>query len=135
MSDRTFQNIYDPVSSEDPAIPLFKYVSGGGDYIVCHYWDGTTEGTDLYYIAKPWLLRRTPFDGLARNGITYTYLTDVRRFANDGVESEYQVVVPSWVSGDVISARRGYVANVVDAAGLAIFWLADCDRAWAQESP
>ena len=74
-----------------------------GDYVIC-----TTPSGATVNVAKPYLLRRTPFDGTTsgRDGITFTYSSDSQREADDGTDTETQVVVPSYVSGDTIYAIR-----------------------------
>ena len=52
------------------------------DYLRCKTWDGTTEGTDTIYVAKPYDLQRTPFDGNTVNSKTYTYRSKNRREVN-----------------------------------------------------
>ena len=56
-----------------------KLVSVQEDHLVCRSWDGEVQGEDDVLVAKSWLLRRTPFDGKSRNGIDYTYHTNVTR--------------------------------------------------------
>ena len=83
----------------------FRIKEVGGDWLRCHTLNGTTEGSADIYVGKSWLLRRTPFDGETRNGITYTYSSNIKRSANNGVDDpETQVVVSSYVVGDVIYA-------------------------------
>lgn len=57
---------------EPPAIQL-HFKSHEADHLVCRAWNGETEGDTDILIAKPYLLRRTPFDGESRNDIEYTY--------------------------------------------------------------
>jgi len=84
----------------------FRVQSVGNDHITCHTWDGTTEGTVDVKVAKPYLLRRTPFDGETRDGITYTYSSAVEREADDGADTEDQVIVDSYIEDDIIYAIR-----------------------------
>lgn len=91
-------------------------------------------------VAKPYLLRRTPFDGLTRDGIEYTYSSASARIADDGDE-ENQVIVPSYVAGDVIYALRGIEDGVLltvqsgDDAGADLNWIdMNLDgREWAKQ--
>ena len=81
-----------------------KLVSIHGDYLICHPWDGATESDRELLVAKPYLLRRTPFDGETRNGIDYDYHTHVTRTATKGGETEDQIVIPRYVTGDILYA-------------------------------
>lgn len=83
-------------------------VSVGADYIACRApadQSGNTQAT--VYVALPYMLRRTPFDGASRNGISYSYSSNTARTADDGSATEDQVIVPSYVAGDEILATRG----------------------------
>lgn len=123
----------------------FRVVAVYGDFVTCARLDGTyeneAEDDDQTYVAKPYLLRRTPFDGYSRNDISYAYTDDVTRTATDADDNtETQVVVPSYVFGDIIYA----VTNVDGGTGVEVDtgkerltpeWLdinAD-GRAWAKE--
>lgn len=79
----------------------FRVVSMEGDYLVCLPLNvGAVENVK---VAKPWDLRRTPFDGLTVNGISYTYSSEGARTATAG-ESEDQVVIPAYFAGAEIYA-------------------------------
>ena len=113
------------------------------DHIVCKRYNGTEQSGEAVNIALPYLLRRTPFDGETRNGITYTYDEEqdpMEREADDGSETETQVVVPSFVTGDIVYAARpitGGVAVTVEAGGETynLEWLLFPDsRAWSLKS-
>lgn len=120
----------------------FKVVSVDGDYLIGHRWDGVVESGDNVQIAKPYLLRRTPFDTLTRDGITYTYDSDTARTAtNTAEETESQVIVPKYVVGDIIYATHhidgGTDAYYTEAeASIQLTWLEDNrdGRAWAKAS-
>jgi len=122
-------------------IALFKVVSVQADYLVCNPYDGIEAGTDAAYVALPYLLRRSPFDGTMRAGITYTYTSNIQRTASDGSDTETQVIVPSYEVGDLIFAvqgvTRGTAAESTDAANITkpLDWLdLNTDgRAWAKD--
>lgn len=121
------------------AVTQYRYKSMAGDYIVCKTWDGVDEGTDSVTIAKPYLLRRTPFDGETRNDITYAYTSDFERTAtNVDEDEEEQVIVPSYVVDDLIYATGGIVGgtDVFDANDEAVTILDDNRdaRAWARKA-
>lgn len=113
-----------------------RNASDFADYLICRTWDGTTEGENDIAVMRPWLLRRTPFHTLTRAGITYTYSGMNRRVADDGSQTETQVIVPSYVVGDVIVAVRGVALfNYTDVDGDAINWLQLSDgRMWSEEN-
>lgn len=94
------------------AIRRLLFSSMGDDVLVCTDPTGEIEGS--ISVAKPWLLRRTPFEGEGneRNGIRYTYgsATD----PTDSTErvglrlsdefSERQHIRPFYLPGDSILA-------------------------------
>lgn len=118
-------------------VQQFKVVSVQQDYLVCRTWNGTEQGDSDVFVALPYLLRRTPFDGAARNGISYSYGDNVSRTASLSGEDEAQVMVPSYVAGDVIYAVRNSAGGTgVTANAAAVQWLdLNVDgRAWAKEA-
>lgn len=124
-------------------VALFQVVSVQTDYLVCNPLDGATgvASTDVVNVALPYLLRRTPFDGSTREGISYTYTSNIQRTASDGSDTETQVIVPSYAAGDSIFAMRGVLrgtgAVLVDGNNntTALDWI-DMNfdgRAWAKD--
>lgn len=113
-----------------------KNTSDYPDHLVCRKWDGTTEGTVDINVAKPWFLRRTPFDGQTRAGVTYTYTSHVQRTADDGSGTETQVINPSFVLNDVIYVVRDIEGGTdVTEGGEPVVWLAEyAGRAWAKQT-
>ena len=112
-----------------------------GDYLECVEWDGVTEGATLY-VAKPYLLRQTPFDTKTRNSITYAYTSVNERTATDASSNtETQVIVPSYVANDVVYAINGITGDLqiqqADTAGATtdlVFIDMNLDgRAWAKK--
>lgn len=101
------------------------------DHLVCRTWDGDAEGDTDILVAKPWDLRRTPFDGLTVNGIAYTYDTAIRREANDGETTEWQVITPDYYEDAEIYAAKGRTTVVIDETRLSRLSLDT--RAWAEE--
>ncbi len=75
----------------------------GPDHLEC-----TDAAGAIVLVAKPWLVRRTPFDGQERDGVSYVYSADDRRVGTAGVapdeETEIQEVFPRFVVGDEIYA-------------------------------
>lgn len=84
----------------------YKLKEQFGDYYRCRTWDGTTEGTTDYYVAKPYYLRRTPFDGQTIGDLTYSYTDDDYRTVTAFGKSALQVVVPYFNTDDIIYAAE-----------------------------
>lgn len=97
---------------DSSGVQEFKFVSAEDDYIVCHTWDGTTEGTDPINIAKqPELRCSLTSETILGTLHSYTYSADPGgdpdnpiRHDDDGVSPEDQRVVPPWAPGQVIYA-------------------------------
>lgn len=119
-------------------VAQFIVKSVGDDHLVCRTWDGVNEGETDVMIAKPWLLRKTPFHGLTLNGKTYSYDSGTARNVDDGNEDEDQVIIPSYTdpSGAVIYAVRGVVGGtgvVVESDPVVWLDLNVDGRAWAKK--
>ena len=111
-----------------------------GDYLECHTLDRVDgvpkEGTDTINVARPYTLRRTPFDGFIVNGITYDYSTDQQRTATMGTTVEEQFVTPDYLVGQTIMAAlmRGDTAAVDEGVPQVYIPWEDLNvdgRAWA----
>lgn len=115
-------------------IKQFRVKVVGDDSMTCVEWDGTTEGSQET-ILKPYLLRRTPFDGQtfsisteripATISVTYNYSSATKRTATSGGVVETQVIIPRFAVNDII-----YAMNCEDAGDQLIDINAD-GRAWA----
>lgn len=108
----------------------FRVKSVYADLLVCRTWDGADEGGEDVLVAKPYLLRRSPFDGQTRDGISYAYTSHFERTATLDEETEDQVIVPSYVEDDLIYGISNIEGgtNVTNAEFLDI----NADgRAWA----
>jgi len=98
--DGTFLELI-PGGGSGAIVSMYKFVSMDSEHIVCHTWDGETEGTDPVRIAKPWNLRHSivsqTIDGVA---VTFSaYSTSAQtRLATSGGESETQVMVPRYLT-------------------------------------
>jgi hypothetical protein len=86
---------------------LFRFKSMQNDYLVCRSWNGTVEGTQDVYIAKPPKLRFSisteTIDGVVVAYSGYGPLTQTRN-ASGGGNSESQVIVPRYLVNDLIYA-------------------------------
>lgn len=133
--------IVPPVPTQETPVGVrlqaMQVVSEQNDHLVCRSLgaDGAIYGSDIN-VAKPYLLRRTPFDGLARNSITYTYSAANVRLADDDTDTETQVIVPSYVVGDTVYgvSVQPDAGVVVDGAALRFIDLNLDGRAWAKQS-
>lgn len=120
-------------------LKAFTVVSEAGDYLVCLPLNvGAADRAANYVaVAKPPLLRRTPYDGATRNGISYTYTGANTRTADDGSSTEDQIITDDYVAGDEIHAYQVLGGTgVTDADGYRVIW-ADNNadgRFWAKSA-
>lgn len=102
----------------------------GPDHLEC-----VNDAGEVFMVAKPWLARRTPFDGQTRDGVTYAYTADDRRIGTIGVppdeETETQEVVPRYVVGDEIYADEADSTGV-EVDGTAVMLVAKEGREFAK---
>lgn len=137
------RQVMEPAREERVEVRRFVVVEERSDYLVCRRsgGDAAVNTEDQHtYVAKPYLLRQTPFNGLSRNSISYAYTATGERTATDAEDNtESQVIVPSYVVGDEILAARGILGGTGVFGGadsdLALEWVdlnAD-GRAWAKE--
>lgn len=110
-----------------------RVASEFGDYLtVIKINSGTTVGT-LFDVAKPYALRKTPFDGVTINGVTRVYSTNLTRVASNSLFGQSEIIVPNYNLGaDII-----YIAGVdhsdvfVSSAELKFVDLNMDGRVWA----
>ena len=143
------------------AIDRFKIVEIKKDHLRCNFHNATHEeeevtpaqNTTTIFIAKPFQLRKTPFDGETilypnTQSITYTYESDEfgrAREADDGTDTEDQVMTPDYFIGEEILAvfiETGLKTNATEDPPVGsspfveqrIFWedLNNCGRFWAK---
>lgn len=130
-----------------PPRPIRFIVESGDEYpdtILCRRSEG---GAADIHVAKPYLLRRTPWnDGQERGEFRYEYVSNVERDSirvADETDKERQVVTPSFERGDVIYAvLYGYSeaddlrAEAGSETRLQTPWLATIydAREWAKKS-
>ena len=97
--------------------------TSGADHVVAETWDGETAGS-IIYVAKPYLLRQTPFDGETRNSISYVYTDANTRTASKAGESDItEVITTSYQIGDIIYAMSpiaGGLAVTITIDGLPV---------------
>lgn len=90
-----------------PVIVL-TLISHQDDYLECQ--DGNSN---TVYVAKPYMLRRTPFDGVAGGGVAYEYSSSFaanqQRIATSVAnpsEVETQYITPTYTAGEEIYAVK-----------------------------
>ena len=98
---------------------------------------GTIKGTALIPVAKPWFLRRTPFDGQSRDGVSYTYTNDQQRTAIIGPDTRVEHVTPGYLIGDIAyCVQNVHNATGVETGGSLISALEiESGRMWAADPP
>lgn len=104
------------------------------DYLVCHSWDGTTEGTDAINVAKPWKLRHDAdnYEDVTSLSTTSASEVDVDD-GGGGEDAETWVVTPSYQADDEIYALRVPGTGVtVSSVELGLVDLNIDGRAWAK---
>lgn len=127
------------------AARMFKLVSVQGDYLTCHTWDGTTEGSTAIFIAKDPKLRES-LGSESIFGVTHMYSysagpdgnNDLRK-DNDGTRYQFELVTPPWLAAggtkDIIYAIPA-LTGVLDGGGNPIFLLnVSPFRTWAKAAP
>ena len=119
-------------------IPRFERVrvkQEFNNYLRCRLWNGTADGADDIYVAKPEMMRHV----LA----TYPQLTslvtnDVNEVeVSDGVETETWMVTPDYATDTVIEVKYVRTTGVAGTGGLTdIAWIDENrnGRAWAVEA-
>lgn len=107
-----------------------KVVTEYNDYLAVHSWDGTTEGTALINVAKPWKLRHdyTHYAGLT--SLTTVSASEVT--VTDGTTTETWKMTPSYQAGDVIAYWNiGKTGVMVSSVELTLVDVNLDGRAWA----
>ena len=120
------------------ATARFKIVGLGLDTVVADRLTVDEDGVDVVdevavSIARPWYLRRTPFDGKSHKGSSYVYIDEVtrnRKFSTPAF-TEREIILPTYGVGDIINGVK--VGDVVTAIA-GVDWKDDNDtgRTWAR---
>lgn len=132
------------VMPQASAVQRFRIVSEADDYLVCHVYNadpdlaGSGEGTEVVNVAKPFLLRRTPFDGesidYGDQTVSYSYDSASSRETTSDDGTETHVLTPAYFAGEEIVAFRdpGGGTGVVDDEGeTVIFEEKNAGRFWS----
>lgn len=98
-----------------------RFKTMDADHIVCRSWNGTQEGDSDLIVAKPYLLRNTPFDGLEYNGLQVSSRPNHK---DRRLGEEPQSVYPPYVVNDVLFGTR----NVTQATGVPFATYVDDNR-------
>jgi len=115
----------------------FQIVNGsdGPDWLICKMYNmkTSTASTATYYVAKPWMLRRTPFHNSSFEGISYVYTNNTTRSATNGSNvTIVEVVTPSFGVGAIIKAAQPADGTGVTVGVQPVLWEAEVDRQWAK---
>ena len=119
------------------------------DYYLCHSWDGTTEGTEPVYVAKPWELRHSlTSETVEGDLIDYTYEARANNIDNTGKQrravlhtdtdpssTQIEIVVPVWqVDCRIVAATPdgGTEVFAVDDEPVTLLDLNVAGRGWRQ---
>ena len=87
-------------------------------------------------VAKPWLLRRSSYDGKNIGGTSYRYVSRQRRVVTKGDITETQEITPKYLIGfDIILAQRFDGIGMQDDNGDDILWLVISDPRLFAELP
>jgi len=106
------------------------------DVVRCTRGDDRDAPGEDTWVALPYLLRRTPFDGQVRGGFRYTYTANTSRQsdvfpADPADDTEFQVIGWEYLPGDTIIAARLASPIDVPSAGPVIWEDVNNDaRAW-----
>lgn len=123
----------------------YRLKSVQNDYLTCRAFNGTTEDTKDIFIAKPFRLRRTPFDGLTiafssdgeNYSAAYAYASANKRAVTISGTAETQIVIPRFkVDFDLIYARTVREDLNLRATNGSKITLLDINadgRAWAKQ--
>jgi len=116
---------------KEAKITLATINSQEDDYLKCYFNSNYQE----VYVAKPRALRRSLFDGLTVDGVSYVYSNAYTRVASaDGEDDETQLITPSYYDGEQIIIFH-HDTGLTVTLGL-IVWgdLNTAARAWAVSS-
>jgi len=113
-----------------------KEVSATEDWLRCRTWDGSAEGTHDVYVARPYTMRRTPYDGQTIDGKTYSFLLQsgvlTRHIIFSDSSFERQKITPPYLVNDIIYATTTPTEVTVSGTPVGLLDI-NCDsRAWAE---
>jgi hypothetical protein len=125
-----------PTSGEDGAKPVpYKLASEEANHLVCHTWNGTTEGTTEIRVAKPTKLRQVASEDIDGWVVNYVYGGIGRTATFEDATTEAQAIVPCYLVGDVIWTMEvddSFVTSGSPATTITILDINVDGRAWAK---
>lgn len=126
-------------SGTGSAAKMMKLVSVQDDYLTCHSWDGTTEGTDPIYVAKQYA-HRCSLTGETIYGTAHTYTyaagpdSDNKvRTDTDGSNTEDQRIIRPWIPGEILFPVAAEATGVT-VSGTPLTLVDFSSRQWARIS-
>lgn len=117
-------------------IACYRVKSVAANHLVCHTWDGTTEGAENINVAKPHSARQPVSESLGGTTYNYTYAAgpdapNSIRTSSDGSTTESQIVTPLWtVDGLIQVAETNFSGVAVSSLDLKLIELSA--RCWAK---
>ena len=114
-----------------------------GDYLQGQELTVLPDGTEVLggvniLVARPWTLRRTPFDGIIYNNFLYTYIDQSTRTATDQSppgKTETQYITPAYYLGSTIYCARQVFGGTSVSQAIQGIDLNTDGRAWATDNP
>lgn len=138
----------EPTAAPSTASKRYRLKNVKGDYLVCHSWDGTTEGTRNVFIAKEELHREsltaetvlgvahtyTYADGPSEAWAVGTAATYNRTRTDVGSITEDQRITPPWRENEVFHATQsqtGVTTDVDDGSRVVTLLITGRSCQWA----
>jgi len=111
---------------------VMSIVSVQDDYLVCRTIasDGTI-GTEDVLILKPFTLRRTPFDGLTVDGVSYIYVSDTERIAD--LTDTYLITPNYYVGAEILVTKQNNLVAIETGDSINLVDGNSDSRTWALE--
>jgi len=102
------------------------------DYLVCRTIaaDGTL-GIDDVLILKPFTLRRTPFDGLTVDGVSYVYVSNTERIAD--LTDTYLITPNYYVGAEILVTKQNNFVAIETGDSINLVDGNSDSRTWALE--
>jgi hypothetical protein len=123
------------VAFDNLEVQRMRVKTSYNDYLMCHTWNGSVEGSDPIYVAKPWKLRHL----LANYNLVTAVLVTIDESTIDvsnAVVTERWVVTPPYELDDEIMAVSGHEGGTgVSHLGIPIVWfdMNENARAWGEK--